>query len=134
MHGQQVGQRLAGVVQNGEHVDDGDRGVRGELGEHRVGPGADAERGDVPREDVGGVAQGLSARELQVFGAQHRGWPPSSWMPTSKESRVRVEGCSKSSATLRPASAWEASGAAFSSTARSSSACSSAALSSVPVR
>ena len=39
-------------------------------------------------------------------------------MPTSKDSRVRVEGFSKISATLRPASAREASGAAFSSSAR----------------
>ena len=62
------------------------------------------------------------------------GWPPSSWMPTSNDSRVRVEGFWKISATLRPASAREESGAAFSSRARSSSAASSAAVSSAPVR
>ena len=72
LDGQQVGERLAGVVQRGEHVEDGDRGVRGELLEHRVGSGADAERGDVAGEDVGGVAQRLAAGELQVVGAQHQ--------------------------------------------------------------
>ncbi len=47
---------------------------------------------------------------------------------------MRVEGFSKISATPRPASAREESGAAFSSIARSSNASSSAALSSAPVR
>ena len=55
-------------------------------------------------------------------------------MPASNEVRVRVEGCSKTSATLRPASARDASGSAFSASARSSSAASSAAESSAPVR
>ncbi len=55
-------------------------------------------------------------------------------MPTSKVTRVRVEGFWKISATLRPASAREEWGAAFSAAARSSSCSSSAALSSAPVR
>ena len=45
-------------------------------------------------------------------------------MPASKDSRVRVDGFSKISATLRPSSAREDRGAALSSRARSSSACS----------
>jgi hypothetical protein len=61
------------------------------------------------------------------------GWPPSSKTPASKDSRVRVEGFSKISATLRPSRAREDSGAAFSASARSSSACSSSRSSSVPV-
>ena len=55
-------------------------------------------------------------------------------MPTSKETRVRVEGFSKISPTLRFASAWEESGARLSSSARSSSASISAVESSAPVR
>ena len=53
------------------------------------------------------------------------GWPPSSKIPASNDSRVRVECFSKISATLRPSSAREDSGAAFSASARSSSASSS---------
>ena len=55
-------------------------------------------------------------------------------MPTSKEMRVRVDGFWKISATLRPSSAREDSGAALSSSARSSNACSSPAESSAPVK
>ena len=50
------------------------------------------------------------------------GWPPSSKIPASNDRRVRVEGFSKMSATLRPSSARDDSGAAFSASARSSSA------------
>ena len=35
------------------------------------------------------------------------GWPPSSTMPASNDVRVRVDGCSNTSATLRPSSARE---------------------------
>jgi hypothetical protein len=79
-------------------------------------------RSDSPRESWRSVARRIT------------GWPPSSWMPASKERRVRVEGCSKISATLRPSSAREESGAAFSAAARPRSPSSSPALSSAPVR
>ncbi len=62
------------------------------------------------------------------------GWPPISATPASIDVRVRVEGCSNSSATVRPSSMREAHGVAFSASARSSSACSSGAVSSSPVR
>ena len=67
-------------------------------------------------------------------GRRTSGWPPSSTIPVSNDTRVRVEGCSNSSATLRPASASEPSGSALSSPARASSASSSAGASSAPVR
>ena len=47
--------------------------------------------------------------------------PPSSCTPTSNETRVRVEGLSKTSATAAPSSARDASRSAFSSSARSTS-------------
>ena len=62
------------------------------------------------------------------------GWPPSSTIPASKLVRVRVEGCSNTSATLRPSSTREACGSALSSSARSSRAASSSGESSAPVR
>src|SRR5215216_7411121 len=55
-------------------------------------------------------------------------------MPVSNETRVRVDGLSKMSATLFPSSARDASRSTFSSSARSTSARSSAAVSSSPVR
>src|SRR5688572_2278865 len=62
------------------------------------------------------------------------GWPPSSTTPTSNDVRVRVDGCSNTSATLRLSSTRDESGAALSASARSSSADSSPPLSSLPVR
>ena len=61
------------------------------------------------------------------------GCPPSSAIPASNETRVRVEGFWKISATVRLRSASELYGAAFSSIARSISAFSSSAESSDPV-
>ena len=106
-----------------------------ELSQRGVGAAAHADR----------VARGATARarvsrsasprdELKLVGAQHDGVAAELDTPTSNETRVRVEGFSKISATVRPASAREDSGADFSSRARSSRACSSAAESSSPVR
>ena len=82
-----------------------------------------------------GVAQRLATRELQLVSAQHHrdGRRARRCRPRTTR-RVRVEGFSKISATLRPASACEESGARLQLGARSSSASSSAALSSAPVR
>src|SRR5947207_10519974 len=62
------------------------------------------------------------------------GKPPSSTMPAWKETRVRVEGFSNSSATVRSSSAREASGSRLRASARSSSRRRSSAVSSAPVR
>src|SRR3954462_1407454 len=62
------------------------------------------------------------------------GWPPSSKTPASKETRVRVDGCSNSSATVLPSSARDAAGACLRAGARSSSDVSWPAESSVPSR
>ena len=62
------------------------------------------------------------------------GWPASSTIPASNETRVRVEGFWKMSATVRPSSTLELRGAALSSSALSASLAISAGSSSVPVR
>jgi hypothetical protein len=54
-------------------------------------------------------------------------------MPASNDTRVRVLGFSKTSATIRPWSARDARGADFSSLARRSSAARSSRVSSAPV-
>ena len=59
------------MVARGQHVEDGHGGVRGELLEQRVGPGAHADRRDVPRQDERGVADRLAAGELQLALAEH---------------------------------------------------------------
>jgi hypothetical protein len=61
------------MVTGGQHVEDGHPGVRGELGDERVGPGPDAHAGDVTGEHVGGVADRLPAADLHLVGAQHHG-------------------------------------------------------------
>ena len=70
----------------------------------------------------GRVLQGLVAAQLAVPGGHEQGLPPSWLMPTSNETRVRVEGLSKIRATLLPARGWHmapvALRAAFSSAAR----------------
>jgi hypothetical protein len=66
----EVGECLAGVMTRGEHVEHRHGRGAGELLQQRVGSGADADGGHVPREDPGGVADGLAARELQLTGAQ----------------------------------------------------------------
>ena len=86
------------------------------------------------RESTSAVSRGASPRESCSSSARSTtAWPPSSSMPTSNDTRVRVEGFSKINATLRPDSACEERGARFSSSARSSSASSSGAVSSAPV-
>ena len=87
------------------------------------------------RENTSAVSRIDSPRvSWSSFARSTIGWPPISAMPASIEVRVRVEGCSNSSATVRPSSMREAQGVAFSARARSSSECSSGAVSSSPVR
>ena len=63
------------------------------------------------RESTSAVSRSASPRESCSSSARSTtAWPPSSSMPTSKDSRVRVEGFWKISATLRPSSAREDSG------------------------
>ena len=90
---------------------------------------------DTNRDSTWAVSRIDSPREICISPSRRiSGWPPSSATPTSNETRVRVEGCSKISATLRPASALDAWRSAFSWAARSSRAVSSSAVSSSPVR
>ena len=89
--------------------------VRGERVDHRhrrrarpapttarADAGADHDRVDVAGEDPGRVGDRLAARRAAARRrAGPAASPPSSATPTSNETRVRVEGCSKTSATLR---------------------------------
>ena len=68
--GHQVGQRLAGVVQRRQRVDDRDLGRGGQLGDRLVGAGADHDRVDVAREHPRRVADRLAAGELHLVAAQ----------------------------------------------------------------
>ena len=71
------------------------------------------------RESTSAVSRTASPRaSCSSPGRSTIGCPPSSTMPASNDVRVRVEGCSNTSATLRRSSTREASGSAFSSSAR----------------
>ena len=58
------------MVAGGEHVEDRDRAGLRELLENRLGPGPHADGIEVAREHEHRVAQRLTARELQLVGAQ----------------------------------------------------------------
>ncbi len=119
---QQVRERLTGVVTRGEHVDHRDGRVAGELGHELVRAGADADGRDVTREHVCRVADDSPRLSWRSSLRSTMGCPASSAIPTSNETRVRVEGWSKIRATVRLRSRSEVSGARLSSVARSSSA------------
>lgn len=87
------------------------------------------------RENTSAVSRSDSPRVIcSSFARRTIGWPPSSKTPASNETRVRVDGCSNSSATVWPSSAREAAGASLRASARSSSDVSWPAESSVPSR
>ena len=70
LHRHHVGERLAGVVVVGQGVHHGDRGVRGQLLDPLVVEGADGQRGQVAREHLRRVGDGLTPTELQLVGTQ----------------------------------------------------------------
>src|SRR4051812_27341710 len=72
---QQVGERLARVVLRREHVDHRHARVRGELLDHRVRSGANADGVNEARQYERGVAPGLAAGDLRLALAQQRGMP-----------------------------------------------------------
>ena len=87
------------------------------------------------RDSTIAVSRGSSPRDSCISSERSTSaWPPSSKMPASKDTRVRVDGFWKISATLRPSSGRAAVGAAFISRARSSRAWISSRESSAPVR
>lgn len=69
-HRQQVGERLAGMVQRGQPVDHRHLRRLGQPRDGLVGAGADHDRVDVAGEDAGGVANRLAARELHLIAAE----------------------------------------------------------------
>ncbi len=68
--GEQVGKRLAGVVQGSEAVYDRHLGRGGQLGDRLVGAGADHDCVDVARQHPRRVADRLAAGDLQLIAAQ----------------------------------------------------------------
>ena len=99
---EQVGQRLAGMVQRRERVHHRHRGVLGQLLEHRVlaDPARRSRRrsATAPARCPAPTRRGRAAAPRCAAAAP---CPPSCEMPTWNETRVRVEGFSNSSATLR---------------------------------
>src|SRR3954469_22523662 len=87
------------------------------------------------RENTSAVSRSDSPRVIcSSFARRTIGWPPRSKTPASNDTRVRVDGCSNSSATVRPSSARDPAGASLRASARSSSDVSWPAESSVPSR
>ena len=119
----------------GEHVEDRDRALGGELLEQRVGPGAHADR---RRRGARGRAR-CPGPTRRARAASRRGAGSSGGRP-ARRCRPRTTAACASRASGRPArrsgraARREERGAAFSSAARASSASSSSALSSAPVR
>ena len=70
-HGQEVGERLAGMMLVRERVDDRDARVLRELGDRGLGERPDDDGGTEPRQRPGGIGDRLAAAELQLVGPQH---------------------------------------------------------------
>ena len=68
--GEQIGERLAGVVQGGQGVDHGDRRLARQLLDLLVGPGADHDRVQIAGQHPGGVGDRLATGELQFVPSQ----------------------------------------------------------------
>ena len=106
-HRQQVGERLARVVVGRACSRPGPRRAR----RARAAAALAVVRSPIaPR---GGRTRAVSRIDSprvswSSFARSTIGWPPSSCTPASNEVRVRVEGCSNSSATVRPSSRREA--------------------------
>ena len=81
----------------------GTRGVARQFFES-TGRGADHDRVEIARQHARGVGDGFAAAELEFGAREHDASPPSSHMPTSKDTRVRVEGLSKIMPRNLPAS------------------------------
>ena len=118
---EEVRQRLARMLEVREGVDHRDRGGGGEDLQPLLLEGPEHDRVDVAGQDATGVLDRLARGRA---GARSRtsttACAPSCSTPTSNETRVRVEGFSKISATDRPASARAcAARSAFRAAARS---------------
>jgi hypothetical protein len=109
--GHDIGHDLAGMGAVRQPVDDRHGGVFGQFEQHVLLEGADHDEVDIARQHAGGVGDGLAMAELHFGAREHHGLPPICRTPTSKETRVRVEGFSKISATMWSLSGWSSSGA-----------------------
>ena len=100
--GEEVGEGLARVVGVREPVYDGDLGGPGQLLEFLVVEGPDHDGVYVAGEDAP-VSDGVSRLPICIsWGSKWRAWPPSWYMPTSKETRVRFDGFWKTIASVLP--------------------------------
>ena len=104
LEGHDVGHDLAGMGVVGQPVDHRDGGVLGQFEQPIMRGGADHDRIDVARQHLGRVGDRLGAAELHFRAGSMIVSPPSWRMPTSKETRVRVEGLSKIIASTLPSS------------------------------
>ena len=71
LEGHHVGHHLAGMRPAGEPVDHRHGGVRGQLGQRLVRPGAQHDRVDIARQRPRGVGEGLAPAELHVLRIEH---------------------------------------------------------------
>ena len=126
---QQIGQRLAGMVVARQPVDHRHLRPVGQLRDHLVRARPDHDRLHVAGQNARRVPHRLAARELELVAAQDQRRAAELGHPDlERDARPRARACSKTSATLLPASRSAPSPLdrpAFSSSARSSSALSS---------
>ena len=97
-----VGERLQRVGRVGEPVDDRDRRVLGELVDLGLVERADHDRAQEAREDERRVAVDSPRASWSSAAGTKSAIPPSSAIPTSKLTRVRVDGLWKISPTSDP--------------------------------
>ena len=100
---EQVGERLARMLEVGQGVDDRDRGGRGEDLQPLLLERPQHDRVDVAADSTRPVSSIVSPRpSCSSVDEITSGCAPSSATPTSNDTRVRVDGFSKISATERP--------------------------------
>ena len=93
--GEQVGERLAGMVVVGEGVHHRHGRRFGELLDVAVRERADDDRVAVRRQRARRVGDRLAAAELELVGAEDDGVMPSRAAAAANETRVRVDGFAK---------------------------------------
>ena len=104
--GEEVGDGLAGVLEVGEGVDDGDLGAGGHLGDGVVGVGAEDDDGHPALDVVGHVGEDSRSPRGDWVWSTKMALPPRVLMAVSKVRRVRREAFSKNMTIWRASRAW----------------------------